>query len=213
MKKVIAILAIAIVLIGAAFAATNDQLLITCEVEAVHPIYAMYGDLSAYPTISNNAHTGTLASTTLSSSTLTGGNIATQDGGIDVYVTVFQTNDARYLKTAGVEVKVIASVLAQVTDSTTNPHTYSATYKVDPSVAESAAGQSTATTDFDNTTTPAALTGLSNNSVGVKFLPKYKTGAKVDANTIGTVKFNWPKTDTLPAGTYEAPITLQYTTN
>ena len=210
MKKVIVILAIMIAFVGAVFAADGDQLLIQCTIQPVPPIYAMYGSLTAYPTVSNNTYTGSLATNPVAStSTLTGGNIAEQDGGINVYVTVFQTNNSTFKKPAGVEVKVKASDLALVTGQSNNQNTYSTDYKVTPTVAGSAAGQTTATVNFDNTTAPAAL---DNGVVGVKFLPKYLTGVKVNANTIGTVLFNWAKTDTLPPGDYEATITLEYST-
>ena len=211
MKKVIVILAVMIAFVGAVFATSGDQLLIKCTINSVPPIFAMYGSTSAYPTVSNNTYTGSLATNPVAAtSTLTGGDIAVTEGGISVYVTVFQTNATTFKKEAGVEVKVKASDLALVTGQSNNQNTYSADYKVTPTVAASAAGQATATDNFDNTTAPAAL---GNGVVGVKFLPKYLTGVKVNANTIGTVQFNWAKTDTLPPGSYEATITLEYSTN
>ncbi len=195
MKKLITILVIMMVLVGSVFATSGDNLIITSTVAAVPPQYVMRGSLSAYPTAAATA-TSTTDLADSDGLTLAGGSIA--KGNIDVYVKVYQSNDATYLKTAGVSVKVTATDLAK--DGT------SATYKVTPSVAAKAGGQESATDDYD-TTTATDVTG------GVEFLPKYKTGAQVLANVVGTVQFHYAQNETLPAGDYSSTITLTYTAN
>lgn len=197
MRKFLSVLLIMAVAMVSVFAASGDKLWIKSTVTAVDPIYAMRGDLTAYPTdIDTGGNLAGAAKDT--TTTLTGGNIATAN--INVYVKVFQTNASTFKKEAGVSVAVYASDLKKDGTSTT--------YKVTPTVIEAAAGQAKANNDFDNTTDPAALEG----KVGRSFLPKYLTGVQVEANTIGTIQFQWAQNNTLPPGDYEAEITLEYTT-
>lgn len=195
MKKAFAILAIMVVLAGMVFATTNDTLTITATVTPVPPAYTLKGTFNSnYTSDTKTADTQTPGSTNTLAS---GVDIALNP--INVYISVYQSVASRYSKADGISITVQANPLKL--DGTSD------TYKSTPTIVACAGGQNAATTDFDTTTATA-------NGSAVSFLPKYKTGAPVAADTlIGTAQIQYPAVSTLPAGNYSGTIVITYSVN
>ena len=171
MKKVIAILAVMMVIAGAVFATTGDTLTINASVPVTPPEFTMVGGFTE--------QYGTTASGTLESTV----NIA--ESPIDVYVQVKQTAKSRFKSTGGFDVTITATALTATIEGVAY------TTGV-PSIEAYAAGNEVANAinnqkkDFTSTVKTHA------NGV-VAFTVKYPTGAPVPANTIvGTMQFQSP---------------------
>lgn len=195
MKKVIAILATMIVLVGAVFAA-NDTLTITANVSKVPPVFVIKGQLTGEGETDNTQKT---ADATLASVL----DISQQS--IPVTITIAQNNTtnnnkAKYQGTA--TITITPTELSKKIDNTT--------YK-------------TALPNYDATGKGlASVNGIENASNGssiacdsttkvVTVTLKYK-GSSVQNADVASFVYTWPANDNLPpANGYTATITMGYT--
>ena len=190
MKKLIAILAITIVLVGAVFATTNTQTLtVQTEVEEVKPAFKLYGNLS------NDASTRIAADHTFTATTNT---ILEND--IVLYCWIAQTAACKYQ--GSVAITVSATALA----NTTTWGTYQAgDFSVSPTISTI-----TALNKLTSTRTGAdgdiRVSAVSGNTV----TPTYATGLTAAAGDIASFYVTWASTD-LPPASYEATVTTTYT--
>ncbi len=191
MKKLIAILAVLITFVGAAFAVTGEQLQINATVLPVAPIFSIYGgktlDEAAGTTYQGNATTAT--NITFSE------NLAATD--IKVYIRLWQSNKAKYSGTA--TLTVTATPLVNQTVQT-------GTYQTAAPTAANIAKPTVAGISYDSN--PAASTSAGNTVV--TYAPKYD-GRSVQATNIGTFDLTWEHIEDLSVGSYKATITLGYT--
>ena len=215
MKKVIAILATMIVLVGAVFAATTDaSLTITATIEKVQPTFTIGGAVIANAT----ATPGTYTLSTSTNTIPTGKNIATED--IYIAITVFQNNVSFYKDESGFDLTVTATALCL---NTTNRENATADEKTDnPTIVSSGAGADVKHTPTGGTEvidfhpTVSSATG----SV-VTYHVTYPSGVKINGNAaenstaakVGTAVFKWGAKDTLVLGSYTGTITLSYEAN
>lgn len=197
MKRLIGILAIAIVLVGAVFAATsNEELKITCVVASEEPTFRLIGGVSAdsVPTSSDElgatSVTVSVASTIASpathaaASTITLEGNAIIDGAVKIYCFVKQTNDdVKSLKTYSFSVAA-----TRLSDG--NGHE-----TADPTVS---------TVSYLDAATATGRT-VSNTNHNVVY-----SGYKCAAADVASFDVTWEQTD-LPPATYNAYITLTIT--
>ena len=193
MKKLIAILTIMIVLVGAVFAANNDELKVTAKVDEHIPGFKIFGGTSSGSITVEGAQTPNVIATSL--------DISMVD--ITVYFKLTQYsntttpsyngNKAKFKGTANLT--VTADPLSATIDETT---------------------YSTAIPVAANITTPtiSGITSSSSNTTSniVKVTLVYDGRSVQDAD-VATFDFTWTAKDELPpADTYAALITLTYET-
>ena len=192
MKKYIAILAVLIAFVGAAFAVTGEQLQINATVTPVAPVFSIFGgktsNEAAGTTYQGNATTATNITFTE--------NLAETD--VVLYIRLWQSNKAKYSNTASLTVTA-----TPLTNTTVSVGTYKTAAPTAGSISktESPAGITYATN-------PAAST-VDGNTV-VSYAPKYD-GRSINATDIGTFTLTWGANADLAAGSYTATVTLGYT--
>lgn len=191
MKKYIAILAVLIAFVGAAFAVTGEQLQINATVTPVAPIFSIYGgktsDEATDKTYQGNATTPTAIDYTE--------DLTTTD--IVVYILLFQNNKAKYDKTATLTVTATPLVNQTIQEGT---------YQTEAPTAANI--QKTTPNGISYSINPAASTDDDGNTV-VTYKPNY-SGSSVQATNIGTFDLTWGHNADLSAGSYKATITLGY---
>ena len=211
MKKLIAILAIAIVLVGAVFAATGDQLTITSTVSKHEPAFRIYGSESAI----SSSNAGTLGTPSGAAVTFA----TTKDisaTSITVYCRVSQYSIKDGYNTPKSKFKgiatigVVATPLTTTLTGTNDAGTYST--PATASVTTSDAHVPTGTPARVTTTTFAksAATGSSTDNK-VDIVWSYSGKSVDDADVYADFSFTWAQDDSLPPGTYTADITMTYT--
>ena len=196
MKKVITILALALILVGTVFAATNEELMITVEVKCAEPTFALVGGTATSAPTASSGLTGavtgiaveTAATTNHTSSKISLSDNAIVDGDIVIYCFIKQTNDKVKSKTT-YKYSVAATELTDGTNSTEG-------------VSVSAIAPITAS-NVDG----ARATSTANNITSTQY-----SGKKCNAADLASFSVTWPQTD-LPPATYTAYITLTISTN
>lgn len=189
MKRLIAILAIMMVLVGAIFAetstTTNDELKVSIEITPVAPIFKLYGSLT-----SGTASTGMTAgesvetAQTATDSVITFPTNSLLENSVTVYCAIKQTNDAKYKK--AVSLAISASAITDgISTSTPTVSTPAAQNNVNGVRTTAGTGAGAATVTY---------TG--------------KTAASADVASFNVV---YPAADLIP-GSYNGYITLTYTT-
>ena len=192
MKKVIAILTIAIVLVGALVAATGDQLTLTCTVAEHKPAFQIFGgETSSAAAATQGTSAGASVGTTK--------DISLTD--IVIYCRIKQysvTNgyNETKCKFKGVaNITITASDLIAEVDGTN--YSQSASAAVPENGAHVVSGVS------------ATTYSASGNAVSISFT---YTGKKVnDSDVYADCTFTWAEKDDLPPATYNATITMTYT--
>ncbi|MBR1529744.1 MAG: hypothetical protein IJ642_10650 [Oscillospiraceae bacterium] len=204
MKKLITILAIMIVLVGAIFAETAttigaEELIVKCTVTPVEPLFTLYGSASETTSSTSLTSTGLVLDNpstdhaSAAANTVTVTNNAIIDGDVTVYFVIKQTND-------------------DVKSNTKYKFTYDATALSDLSNVQ------TATATVKTKSDLAVITAANNSDTRVINGGSNSTGATVQykglkVNAADLLSFNvvWNKTD-LPPATYSAYVTLTITT-
>ena len=213
MKKLIAILAIAIILVGAVFADTTvetttgkEELLVKCTITPVEPTFSLVGAVAtSQPTSSadlTSAKTGEVVSTaesaTAAGSTITMATNAIIQNNVTIYCFIRQTNDdVKSLTTYKFSVAATA-----LSNSSNGQHT------PDPAVSLISAISSSNVEGGRTTTSAVAASG--NNAA----TPAQTAYAGLDSDSADLASFNvtWTKTDLAPAE-YQAYITLTISSN
>ena len=195
MKKVITILAVMIVLVGAVFAAdVTKTLTINTEVTAVKPAFTLYGNTS-------NATSGRVQANT-SITAATDGLLGSS--GITLYCWIAQTADCIWVG------HVDISVAATAFTNTTTVGTYAAgSFSSTAPVISNITAMNPKTSSREGATTGDTRLSTpddTNHSVRVA----YGTGLKAVAEDVASFSVNWPQSDVPPA-TYQATITTTYT--
>ena len=192
MKKVIAILAIAIILVGAVFADTvTGTLTVTTTIAPQAPTFQLYGNTT------NTVNNRVAADTSIPY----GANTLISEDGITLYCWIAQTNISRFQ--GSVAITVAASVMANTT-----------------AVGEYAAGTFSAPASISaisplgtiTSTRPNAATGDTRITAvnGTTATPTYGNGLKAAAGDIASFNVNW-KAEDLPPASYSATVTMTYT--
>ena len=194
MKKLIAILAVMMVIVGSVFAATGDSLTLNATVATVYPIFSIYGGKTAAATSTAGTQSG--AAITFTS---TEKNLAEND--ITVYIRLHQDNKAKY--------KGAASLTITATPLTNTDATIQGTKSTAaPTAANIAATQNITGISYAQNAAPSSSS--SNGNTVVTFAPVYD-GRAIQATDIGTFDLTWGHDDDLPVGSYQATITLTFT--
>ena len=210
MKKLIAVLVIAIVLVGAVFADTavttgNEELLIKCTITPVEPTFTLVGAVaSSVPANSaalTDPKTGEVVSTvntvTAAGATITLDTNAIVNGDVTIYCFIKQANDnVKSLTTYKFSVTATA-----LSNSTNGQHT------PNPTVSLISAISSSDVTGGRTTSSAVAATG---NSSAVPAQTVY-SGLDSDSADLASFNVKWDQTDLAPAE-YQAYITLIITT-
>ena len=194
MKKVIAILTTMIILVGAVFAVTGEQLQINVTVHPVAPIYTIYGGMTA-DEANGTSYQGNASTPTSIDFDEDDYNLAEND--ITVYIRIYQSNKAKYSGTATLTITATPLVHTSLTVGT---------YKTSAPTAASIA--KTTPNGITYSTNPAA--SASGENTVVTYAPTYN-GSAVQATNIGTFNLKWTHNDNLTAGSYQATITLGFT--
>lgn len=193
MKKLIAILAIMMVLVGAIFAetstTTNDELKVSIEITPVAPIFKLYGSLtSGTASTSSGMKAGesveTAQTATASASTIEFPTNSLLENPVTVYCVIKQTNDAKYKK--AVSLAVSASAITDGISTST------------PTVSTPAAQNN------ENGVRTTAGTGAGAATVTY-------TGKTAASDDVASFNVVYPAADLIP-GSYNGYITLTYTT-
>ena len=191
MKKVIAILTVAIVLAGAVFAATNDTLTINANVPKVKPIFVMKGQLTG--TGETNDATQKTANATLTSDL----DISQKD--ISVAITIAQDNTAEENNKS----KYKGAITLTITPTTLklgNEHTALPSYSDGDLIAVNGIGNA------QNGSSIAC-----DNSTKVVTLILNYLGSTVQDADVASFTYTWGHDDNLPPGDgYTATVKLTY---
>ena len=196
MKKVIAILATMIVLVGAVFATNNEQLIINATVNAVPPTFHIQGKLSSVNTWTDGATSG---STNVIN---TGINIAEND--VVINVRILQDNKSKYNSTATLTIK--ATELANTAEGFTS-------YKTALPLVSGLITSTASVADHISVavpTTPASPTTTKNVQYVLTYDGHNVNGTSNNIVQVASFTYTWESVDDLPLGTYEATITLEY---
>ena len=189
MKRLIAILAIMMVLVGAIFAetstTTNDELKVSIEITPVAPIFKLYGSLT-----SGTASTGMTAgesvetAQTATDSVITFPTNSLLENSVTVYCAIKQTNDSKYKK--AVSLAISASAITDgISTSTPTVSTPAAQNNVNGVRTTAGTGAGAATVTY--------------------------TGKTAEIADIASFNVVYPAADLIP-GSYNGYITLTYTT-
>lgn len=188
MKKVITILAVLALIVGAVFAESNDKLNITAEVKGVAPTFSIYGGKAADKVNTLGTQDGAPVALDTDPS----------EANAVVYIKVTQPTKSK-TKTNAVII-ITPTVLECTTDS-------SAKTALPTASTVTAASTNLDTNNYSVASETAAATGI------VKLTVSYN-GKPVAANAavdIASFSYTWTKVDTLPVGNYSATITMTYT--
>ena len=190
MKKLIAILVVMIVLVGAVFADdVSKQLTITTTVRETKPAFTLYGNTS-------NSTSGRQGA----DATFTFANDAITTGSLTLYCWIAQTNDSRW--SGNVVITVAASALSNTT-----------------AVGSNAAGTYSVASQISNITAMNPITKHTAGDVRKSVIndtnhtvtATYGTGHKAAAGDIASFSVTWAQSEDLPPATYSATITTTYT--
>lgn len=202
MKKLIAILAVMIVLVGAVFAATNDKLTLSSSVAKVTPNFQIVSGAK----VGNATGTGDAAIDTLldiSEADIAWNFTLRQKG--NVRVTDNQTLD--YSKFRGIAtLTVTINPFSGTVNSATA--TQSTAYEIQAEGTAKGAG-------IENKLSTENPT-IANDKHSVEFVLTYlgKKIADTDATNVGTIAVKWTHDDTLPmegnGSTYTTDVVLTY---
>ena len=186
MKKVIAILATMIVLVGAVFAATNDTLTITCNVAQVDPNFILKGQLTG------TGETATGSTQTSGSATLASVlDISKND--IPLAVTVAQYNNTKSKYKGTITLTITPTALTLGSDSSDLPLYSDGEMKTVTGIV--AANSSIAC----------------NSSTKVVTVTLKYSGCSVTDADVASFVYTWKAKDELPPGTgYSATVQLTY---
>ena len=208
MKKLITILVIMMVLVGAVFAAQNEVLKVTATVDTENPVFDIYGQLTADSETDNEEKIGLVDSPY---QTLASDKDPSEDN-ITVAVRLYQNNTSKYKGNASLTVE--ATRLNCVTEGLTGYHTYAPAVSSQLTAEKTVKGSATGQTDTVGLTI-AVPTVTNNGTDAEKATVSYGTltytGIKIAPNDIDTFTLTWVAKDYLPAGSYEATIKLTYT--
>lgn len=198
MKKLIAILTIAIVLAGAVFAATNDTLTINANVPKVKPIFVMKGQLTG--TGETNDATQKTANATLTSDL----DISQKD--ISVAITIAQDNTAEENNKS----KYKGAITLTITPTELKKTIDSVEYKTAlPSYSAGALKNVNGIGDAENGSSIAC-----NNTTKVVTLVLNYLGSSVQDADVASFTYTWGSNDNLPpADGYTATVKLTYSVN
>ena len=198
MKKLIAILTIMIILVGAVFAGSGDKLLVTSKVSEHIPGFKIFGGerattdgTAAYGTEGTNA--GVKVASTK--------DIALDDIMVDCKISQFSNTTTPEYTGAKAKYKGTATLTITATELV---HSTDTTQKA--SVAASAVSV---------TGLPAGVTCTPNTTGATVTLPFVYDGRSVQdsaATTMATMLFTWTHSDNLIPGDYSATIKMEYTT-
>ena len=197
MKKAIAILTVMIVLVGAVFATTNEQLIINATVCAVPPTFHIQGKLHSGSDWVDGATSGD------SNVVDTGVNIAANNAVVDVRI--LQNNKSKYHSTATLTIKA-----TELVNTTTGFTSYKTALPVASGLITEAATVAS-NISVAVPTTPATPSATSN----VQYVLTYNGHNVNGSNTpveVASFTFTWTAVEDLPLGDYQATITLEYTT-
>lgn len=204
MKKLIAILTIAIVLVGAVFAtdetgAQKDELKITCKVEAVTPQFKLYGSATSGTSSTGMTEANRVTTDATATASVSGvDNSLYSASGTTIYFVIKQARDCRW--TGEVSLSVSATALSATIGTGTSAITYTSE---DPVISALTAQNNlpgeTGDTVATRTTTPGTA------SVAVAY-----NGRAAAAADIASFSVNWPQSDVPPA-TYTAWVQMTYT--
>ncbi len=191
MKKVIAILTIAIVLAGAVFAATNDTLTINANVPKVKPIFVMKGQLTG--TGETNDATQKTANATLTSDL----DISQKD--ISVAITIAQDNTAEENNKSkykgAITLTITPTTLKLGNDQTALPSYSDGALKNVNGIGTAQNGSSI----------------TCNNTTKVVTLVLNYLGSSVQDADVASFTYTWEHDDNLPPGDgYTATVKLTY---
>lgn len=197
MKKLIAILTIMIILVGAVFADSGDKLLVTSKVSEHIPGFKIFGgeraettDTAAYGTEGTN--TGVNVASTK--------DIALDDIMVDCKISQYSNTTSPEYTGAKAKYKGTATLTITATELV---HSEDTTQKA--SVAASAV----------NVSLPAGVTCTPTTTGATVSLPFVYDGRSVQdsaATAMATMLFTWTHSDNLIPGNYSATITMTYTT-
>lgn len=196
MKKLIAILAVLIAFVGAAFAVTGEQLQINATVLPVAPIFSIYGGMTASEA-EGTTYKGNATNPTEITFDSDSYNLAETD--IKVYIRLHQSNKAKYNGTA--TLTITATPLTNTNASVGGTVSTAAPTAAD--IVKSTAENS----GISYSSQPSAST-VDGNTV-VTYAPTYD-GRSIQATNIGTFNLKWTHNSDLAAGSYQASITLGY---
>lgn len=198
MKRIITILTLILVLAGTAFATGGGKLFITVTLGKKVPNYSILGILDDTP---NLVVVGSAQGSTITSSA----DPSTTD--IVLHVRIVQTSKSIYQDMAGVNLTITPTALGKVGDAQ-NHNTGNPT--IDNIVAGVANNNYLTVTA---TATPVSANDPDLGNDHITFLCQY-AGHPIPANTvIGTFDYTWHHNDNLPIGSYEATVTMTYTTH
>ena len=209
MKKLITILTLMIVLVGAVFA-TDATLTINAQVKEVKPEFTLGGALVASDSEVPASYES--ADTTID----TEKNIATED--IYIAIAVFQNNKSFYQDTTGFDLTVTATPL--ILSGKTAQNATADEKTAAPTIVAYAAGA-----DVKHGNNPEIIDFhpivKSHDGSEVVYTVTYPSGKKIEGNAVyaqsaakvGTATFKWTHNDELFVGTYTGTITLTYTAN
>ena len=217
MKKLIAIVTIAIVLVGAVFATANDvnqsaTVTITTCVERVLPTFKLVAANSTFAGETAPAAVATDAATDTADSPLGGAeydatstDISIND--LEVFFGIYQTNQANVREEY--ELTVSANPLALMNEAGTAALTGNDAHSINPTDTTPAIAKAT----IASTVTGYTLIAL-DDSTDPKLTVAY-TGKVGTASTdllLGTFSVKWEKDVEAPSGTYKADVVLSITT-
>ena len=217
MKKLIAILAIAIVLVGAVFAADNDKLTITSKVAPHAPGFRLYGgetssaaaDILAVASpadaVGTQGEEGYVPATGWIASTK---DISLED--ITVYCRLNQYSPNGDYSSTKSKFKGVATIRVTATALTA---TVGGTVYSTNGVAN-AVSESDVTIPNNGISAKAIVREQSNGGYAndtVKVTLTYDGKTVQDSAVYADFSFKWTKSDDLPPATYSANITMRYT--
>lgn len=198
MKKLIAILTIMIVLVGAVFAATGDKLLVTSTVDKHIPGYKIYGSEDTAYDI-EGVQEPAAANTIASSKDISIDSITVNCKVVQYSVSgTYTSTKCKYKGTATIAVE--ASALS-FTD------TDNAVYSTPATATVATSGATTVPTTVTGTT---AVDGTKTNKVNISYV--YAGSTVQDSAVYSVFSFTWAADDTLVPGDYSATITMTYST-
>lgn len=203
MKKVITILAIAIILVGAAFAASGEHLTVTATVANVPPVFVMKGSTTEIAaTATAWASAGQAASTSTDYPEIAS-SIDPSTGEVVAYIAVL-TNGVTKFQGSLASLTVTAGPLTYAEDSSKT-----ATVKSNSTTAVGVTTKSLG----DSKPVDLAVSAV-DSVVGTVTYSLSFNGAQVATGAlVGRTLFTWNKVTTLPAGSYSADIQMTYTAN
>ncbi len=192
MKKVISILVVLIVLVGAVFAADGDKVVVNAKVAEHVPGFKIFGGMAADALgTEGSANGGTIS---------TNKDISLEP--ITVYFKLTQYSPNATDEYTGTKAKFRGTATLTVTAAPLSTKIGETTFQTAAPACMSATAKSISGIDF----TPAASTG----SDSVVFTLVYD-GRSIQDQDVATFSFKWTEKDELPpATTYSADVVLTY---